>query len=161
MSYDSFARGPFPAGVRTILATDEARGARSLPIEAWYPATGAHDGQDVDAAMRDRYELLPGFPPVDQEAVREAAPRAGRYPLVAFSHGFGGHRRQTTFLCSHLASHGYVVAAVDHTGNTIVDMMRMMLEAQSGGRMPDPLVALRQFIELRPAELLQQSLRFD
>ena len=28
---------------------------------------------------------------------------------MAFSHGFGGHRRQTTHFCIHLASHGYVV----------------------------------------------------
>ena len=46
---------------------------------------------------------------------------AGRYPLVLYSHASGGHRRQSSFLCGHLASHGYVVAAVDHTGNTTAD----------------------------------------
>lgn len=153
MSYDPFARGPFPAGVRTILSTDEARGGRSLPLEVWYPATDAHRGEDTSAGGRDRYELLPGLPPVDQEAVRDAAPRPGRHPLVAFSHGFGGHRRQSTFLCTHLASHGYVVAAVDHTGNTIVEMMQLMLAAQSGQEIADPLAALRQFVELRPADV--------
>jgi len=39
----------------------------------------------------------------------------GRYPLVVFSHSSGGNRRQSTFLTTHLASHGYVAAALDHS----------------------------------------------
>jgi predicted dienelactone hydrolase len=39
----------------------------------------------------------------------------GPRPLVVFSHHSGGHRRSATFLCAHLASHGYVVAALDHS----------------------------------------------
>jgi predicted dienelactone hydrolase len=38
----------------------------------------------------------------------------GPRPLVLFSHHGGGHRRRSSFLCSHLAGHGYVVAALDH-----------------------------------------------
>ena len=44
-----------------------------------------------------------------------------RHPLVLYSHASGGHRRQSSFLCAHLASHGYVVATSDHTGNTAAD----------------------------------------
>jgi dienelactone hydrolase len=152
MSYDPFARGPHPAGVRSLHGVDDARAQRQLPVEVWYPAAEAHRGQDLDPARQDRYDVLPGFPPVEQEAVRDAAPRAGRYPLVAFSHGFGGHRRQSTFLCTHLASHGYVVASVDHTGNTVTDMMQMILTAQSGTAI-EPLAALSEFIALRPPDL--------
>jgi dienelactone hydrolase len=47
----------------------------------------------------------------------------GPYPLILFSHTSAGHRRQSSFLCSHLASHGYVVAAVDHVGNTAADVV--------------------------------------
>lgn len=36
-------------------------------------------------------------------------------PLIVFSHYSGGHRRSATFLCTHLASHGYVVAVLDHS----------------------------------------------
>ena len=46
---------------------------------------------------------------------------AARLPLLAYSHASGGHKRQSSFLCAHLASHGFVVAAVDHTGNTAAD----------------------------------------
>jgi predicted dienelactone hydrolase len=36
-------------------------------------------------------------------------------PLVVFSHYSGGSRTASSFLCRHLASHGYVVAAMDHS----------------------------------------------
>jgi predicted dienelactone hydrolase len=39
----------------------------------------------------------------------------GAYPLILFSHASGHHRRGATFLTTHLASHGYVVAALDHS----------------------------------------------
>ena len=39
----------------------------------------------------------------------------GRLPLILYSHHSGGHRRAATFLCDHLSSHGYVVAALDHS----------------------------------------------
>ena len=149
-AYDPFVRGPFPAGVRTV---HEQRGSRPLPIELWYPATDDHAGRDRAPDTRDAYELLPGLPPAWQEAVRDATPRAGRFPLVAFSHGYGGHRRQSTFLCTHLASHGYVVAAVEHTGNTILDTLRAVLAAQAGGVDRDPRPVIDEFIVARPADV--------
>ena len=39
-------------------------------------------------------------------------------PLIVYSHSSYGHRAVSSYLTTHLASHGYVVAAVDHTGNT-------------------------------------------
>ena len=136
MAYDPFARGPHPVGVRTLSLSDAARGNRSLPAEVWYPAADAHAGRDHDPATPDAFELIPGFPTLSQDAVRDATPRAGRHPVVLFSHGYGGHRRQSTFLCTHLASHGYVVGSVDHTGNTMLDVMRQIIQAQSGGELP-------------------------
>ena len=91
MGYDPFARGPSPVGVQSGLGVDTARGDRQLPFEVWYPA------------------------------VRDSTMRAERHPLVLYSHASYGHRRQSSFLSTHLASHGYVVAAADHTGNTAVD----------------------------------------
>ncbi len=42
--------------------------------------------------------------------------KPANYPLVIYSHSSGGRGRRTaTFLCSHLASHGYIVAAMDHS----------------------------------------------
>ena len=39
----------------------------------------------------------------------------GKHPLILYSHHSGGNRRAATFLCDHLSSHGYVVAALDHS----------------------------------------------
>jgi len=129
------------------------RAGRSLPLEVWYPATDEYGGQDLGEETGDRFEILPGLPSVRQDAVRDAAPRPGRRPLVASSHGYGGHRRQSTFLCTHLASHGYVVAAVDHVGNTIFDAMRAALAMQAGEPRTDPDAILREFIPLRPPDV--------
>jgi predicted dienelactone hydrolase len=153
MAYDPFARGPHPAGVRTLSLIDTARGGRTLPAEVWYPAADAHAGRDLDPATRDSYELIPGFPTFSQDAVRDATPHAGRHPVVLFSHGYGGHRRQSTFLCTHLASHGYVVATVDHTGNTMIDVMRQIIQAQSGGELPPFAEQARSLASLRQPDM--------
>jgi predicted dienelactone hydrolase len=153
MDYAPWGRGPHPVGVRSLDATDRARDDRPLPIELWYPAAERHAGEDVSPATRDAYELVRGLPPLPQDAVRDAEPAAGRFPLVAFSHGYGGHRRQSTFLATHLASHGYVVAAVDHTGNTMREVLHAMLAAQKGAPPPDVVATLTEFSAARPLDL--------
>jgi len=152
MSYDPFARGAHPVGVRSHEITD-ARRDRTLPVEVWYPAAEAHRGADLDPATQDQYRVLPAFPGPSQSAVRDAAPaRISGAPLVVFSHGFGGHRRQTTHLCTHLASHGYVVASPDHVGNTIADVMQTFLDLQAGRPLPDTDALLGEMSEARPAD---------
>ncbi len=49
-------------------------------------------------------------------AMAQAAPLAncGAYPLVVFSHGFGGCGIQSVFFTQELARHGYIVVALDH-----------------------------------------------
>jgi len=149
-SYDPFARGPLPVGVRTSILEDGRRG-RQLPVEFWYPASDAHRRQDLDPATCDRFKQLPMAPEQTQKAVRHAAPREEIFPFVLFSHGFGGTRMQTTHFCTHLASHGYVVAAMDHTGNTTADLLEMAKTA--GTSEPRDLAAeMRRFIEDRPAD---------
>jgi dienelactone hydrolase len=44
------------------------------------------------------------------------------FPLIVFSHSSGGDRKSATFLCSHLASHGYAVAAMDHSERVAPDL---------------------------------------
>jgi predicted dienelactone hydrolase len=151
MRYEPFVRGRHPVGVRSADLTDVSRDRR-LALEVWYPADATYAGRDVAEDGGDRYELLPGLPLVGQDAVRDATPAAGRFPLIAFSHGYGGHRRQSTFLCTHLASHGYVVAAVDHRGNTIRDVFEQTIAARAGKAAPDLLATLAEFIAHRPGD---------
>ena len=93
-AYDPFAPGPLAVGASTIQAADTARG-RLFPVELWYPA---------------RSGPRPGPGPV-----RDVPARPGPHPLVVFSHHSGGHRQSSSFVGIHLASHGYVVAAMDHS----------------------------------------------
>jgi predicted dienelactone hydrolase len=111
-----FARGPHPVGVRTIEVAQPGRSA-SIPAEVWYPAAA---GVAVDA--EDEYDLIPGMITGQQQAARDAPAASTPARLILFSHGLAGHRRQSTFLTTHLASHGYVVAAPDHVGNTFGDL---------------------------------------
>ncbi|HLP89320.1 MAG TPA: alpha/beta hydrolase [Nostocaceae cyanobacterium] len=39
-------------------------------------------------------------------------------PLIVFSHGLGSNRKELRYLAEHLASHGYIVAAVEHPGSS-------------------------------------------
>src|SRR5712692_8142577 len=112
--YDPFARGRFPVGVRTIQALDTLRN-RLFPCEVWYPAAAQHAGQDLAPATQDFFTVPPSDAPRSQMAVRNASAQPGTYPLLICSHSSGGRRRQSTFLCTHLSSHGYVVAALDHS----------------------------------------------
>jgi predicted dienelactone hydrolase len=113
-TYDPFVRGRFPVGVRTVQLHDPARN-RDFPCEIWYPAASPYTGQDLDPKTQDRFTSWSSGIEQRQAAVRDAAALPGLYALIIFSHHSGGHRRASTFLCTHLSSHGYVVAALDHS----------------------------------------------
>jgi dienelactone hydrolase len=119
--YDPFSRGSFPVGVRAIVAEDKER-SRTFPIEIWYPAAPRHLGQDLVPETQDVSAAPPRNEPRAQMAVRDAAANPGRYPLIVYSHHSGGNRRSATFLSTHLSSHGYVVAALDHSEAVASDL---------------------------------------
>lgn len=121
--YDPFARGHFPAGVRTVHAADAHRN-RQFACEIWYPAAAQYAGQDLAPGTQDIVTLPPHHEARAQTAIRDAAPEAGLYALIMYSHSSGAHRRAATFLCTHLSSHGYVVAALDHSEMVAPDLAR-------------------------------------
>lgn len=149
MSYDPRARGPHPVGVQT---TEVTREGRLHSVELWYPASDRYAGADRDPGTRDAFAPFSGAPTTWQAAVRDASPRLGAFPLVMFSHELGGHRRQSTFLCTHLASHGYIVAAADHTGSTIADVMALS-QRMERGETTDPFPLFAELAAARPSEL--------
>ncbi|MBI4751782.1 MAG: dienelactone hydrolase family protein [Acidobacteria bacterium] len=127
--YDPFVRGLFPVGVRTIQALDSARN-RLFPCEIWYPATARHAGQDLATETQDTFPLPQINIPRIQSAVRDAGAQPGAFPLILYSHAGGGHRRAATFLCTHLTSHGYVVAALDHSETLSQELARRESETE-------------------------------
>ncbi|MGJ6962121.1 lipase [Streptosporangium sp. G11] len=123
--------GPHQIGTVSLHLVDRSRpdpwvpaiSSRELMVQLWYPARKA-------AA----YPRAPWLPPKIAEAVLAGVPagtvrlpvthgRAGApvyrgrgpWPVVLFSHGFAADRASSTALVEDLASHGYVVATIDHT----------------------------------------------
>lgn len=108
-------RGPYRVGLREIEFPSLAEPARRLPTSVWYPAKAP---RPVDDELPEQAPHLLGQP---HQADLDLEPDDFPAPLIVFSHGNSGSRHQSTFLMTHLASWGFVVAAPDHLGNTFFD----------------------------------------
>ena len=95
-------------------------------IQIWYPAASggpraAYMAKGVGRIYAAEYRL-PGdtFARVRTNAYRNARPleRPGGYPAILFSPGYGVPHALYTSLLEDLASHGFVVIALDHTYET-------------------------------------------
>lgn len=119
---DYAKHGSFWVGVREFTIPDKDNN-RPLPLTIWYPAlndTGSTNYAIYDLGITDliskEASLIKGG-----HALANAQPALTKapYPLVVISHGLGGSRYLYYILAEHLASYGFVVAAVDHVGTTI------------------------------------------
>ena len=111
------ARGEYRVGVKTLNITDATR-KRPLTLEVWYPAK-------LEAALeRVMYRSTVGATAyaLEGKAGRDAPVLEGKFPLLVYSHGQPGTRLQAVYLLEHLASQGFVVAAIDHTDATYADL---------------------------------------
>jgi len=127
--------GPYPVGTTSVHLTDTSRpdpwatgvNARELMVSLWYPAVPS-DGARARYMTPAESELqlisrgITGLPPdvlstVRTNAVTDAAPERSQraLPLVVLSPGFTNSRSALTGLAEDLASHGYIVAGIDHT----------------------------------------------
>ena len=76
---------------------------QTLTVAVWYPT-----------AAQPKMHIY-GWPTIGNIAV-DAAPRAesGPYPLLVFSHGYGGSGLSAVFFTEALAARGWIVACPDH-----------------------------------------------
>lgn len=128
--------GAFPVGNVAMELADPA-GDRELTVELWYPASGDATGAtqelldfvlaDADAASLAALIDLAPDACVRKQTSSAAAPQladiAGPLPTVVFSHCHGCARFSSFSLAERLASHGFLVAAVDHSGSTVFDQL--------------------------------------
>ena len=125
--------GPFGVGQGWLVVTDSSRrerfafgggGVRRFPVKIWYPAAAGTTGPRAPYAEPRELGGL-GLPPILFSHVRLirthailGAPLApgDRFPILVFSHGYGGGFGQNTVQMEELASRGYVVASIAHSG---------------------------------------------
>jgi predicted dienelactone hydrolase len=94
-------------GEKTFRYNDTTR-KRPLITEIWYPTT---DASKAPALKQD-------FPFLHEPTVRNAKLPSDKHPLILISHGTGGGRMTIEWLADILVKQGFIVAAVDHWGNT-------------------------------------------
>ena len=110
---------------------------RTLPVQLWYPAVESARAQAQAGRPASEFEpegprrtqlatLMAAAPACTNKTMHAAdAPavfeRAEPFPLILFSHCFVGTRFALFSVAERLASLGFVVAAADHTGETLYD----------------------------------------
>ncbi len=115
-----FEQGPFEVGFREITMTYSAAATmepRELLLRVWYPAQSGSDAPPAEYSVGgivvpSGYALA--GPPVIDEA---------DLPFVVHSHGNAGESLLTYPYGELMASHGWVLVAPNHTGNTAFDFL--------------------------------------
>lgn len=118
---------------KEVYSQDPKHHFRELMLHLWYPAN--LQGNEIQApyissqlkahiqeelAKKEPF-LFGGSGYIDADVITHAylnAPvsdKQSKYPIILFSPGFGGPHYLSTNLFEELASHGYIVAALDHT----------------------------------------------
>lgn len=97
-----------------LTASGTAQAARKLGLRFWYPAS-TNGGAKATYRHELRFPEGTTFTALEKGIAVDGAPAAkGKFPVVVISHGFGGWSEHLSRLGEHLASRGYVVAAIDH-----------------------------------------------
>jgi dienelactone hydrolase len=125
--------GHQPVGAATLYLKDTSRPDpwvpgvtyRELMVSLFYPATSSNGPtkQYMTALESERYlerQNIPNLPldalsKVRTNAVVDARPAGRRHSLIVLSPGFTNSRATLSSLAEDLASHGFVVAVIDHT----------------------------------------------
>ncbi len=106
--------GPYHVGYTEREVTYDAKGTdqpRTLRLAVWYPT------RDTDGTPARYYRLFRRDNVFADASVGVDKPA----PLMVFSHGNSSLAEQSYFMTEFFTSHGWIVAAPDHTGNTVRD----------------------------------------
>ncbi|MEV6315564.1 alpha/beta hydrolase [Streptomyces sp. NPDC051776] len=130
--------GNRPVGTRTLHMKDTSRpdpwkpdiNFRELMATVWYPASVPSDRKApfMSAQLSTTAFGTDALSTVRTHATIDAVPLPGRHPLVVLSPGFGMSRVSLTALAEDLASKGYLVTALDHTYEAVVEFPGGRLE---------------------------------
>jgi predicted dienelactone hydrolase len=159
VSYPPDRHGPYGIGHASVILTDGSRNldgsvpattaGRLLYLHIWYPTTATPAGHVTYTWNNPLYSqnpggaVYPGLPDLpalsftgstSASPVAEAAPLAkASFPLLVASHGNEvAAAKSMPDTLEILASHGYVVASVEHTGNDEAWYLAWFLEHYAG-----------------------------
>jgi predicted dienelactone hydrolase len=108
--------GPFHVGYRTLKATYQPPAgapSRTIPLNLWYPTTDTSgDSPRYSPVMSPDADVF-----TDATLAPPADPTG--YPVVVHSHGHWGFGGNSSDVMHYFASHGWVVIAPDHLGDTL------------------------------------------
>ncbi|MGA9773745.1 MAG: peptidase [Blastocatellia bacterium] len=95
----------------------QATGPRPLRTAIWYPAAVTTEEETIFSGPPETQV----FAAVTVAPSAEVSPASKKYPLILLSHGTGGSAVMMMWLGHYLASRGYIVAALNHHGNTAAE----------------------------------------
>ncbi|WP_232242533.1 alpha/beta hydrolase family protein [Paenibacillus sp. GSMTC-2017] len=135
--------GPHSIGTQTFHFVDKNRdeifdekqnSKRELMVQVWYPAQNGNGKNSP--FMPNSNKMLPedpiakmfGIPTMFMEYLKyipshsyqdsDISTSSPPYPLIILNHGYGSSKTYHTSQAENLASHGYIVASIDHTYST-------------------------------------------
>ena len=78
------------------------------------PHVPAFDGAPLFHSTKATTTAPPNSESEQANREEQPSPKEIQFPVIVFSHGLGAMRTVYSAICIDLASHGYVVTAVDH-----------------------------------------------
>lgn len=135
--------GDYRVGTRDLLLkfnrdeviTEAASDRRKIMAKIWYPSKETNDQRDlyIDEGGRHGFAQKYGLPDgtfdyldkIETQVYRGTSIADGKFPVLIFSHGYNSIANNYYALLNEVASHGYVIIALNHTyestGSTFPD----------------------------------------
>jgi dienelactone hydrolase len=145
--------GPYPVGFMTL----------TLPggneVAVWYPAVAGTSGEVTYDVRNYTPEAVKALLTADIPATftiaagQDAAPDPGPFPVVIYSHGYSGINVGSSFLTSHLASWGNVVAAPQHPSRDLAAATTFQVEREPQKSADDVLATIELMRTMTNADL--------
>ena len=110
--------------------------SRKISVQIWYPAIEKSDSlypyldypelriEAIAEQIEQSKNLVKPVSKIKGNSYYKAKPVNKKFPLVLFSHGFGGYKTQNLIAVEALVSKGYIVISADHTHDANITIFK-------------------------------------
>ena len=110
--------------------------SRKISVQIWYPAIEKSDSlypyldhpelriEAIANQINQSKNLVKPVTNVKGNSYYKAKPINKKFPLILFSHGFGGYKTQNMIAIEALVSRGYIVISADHTHDANITIFK-------------------------------------